>query len=73
MAGMLSCKGDPLWRRDSDPGYRVGWRSKSRFEAGHLEGEMTYGEAARKARELAAQDQDQDTTYYPELILIETA
>jgi hypothetical protein len=71
MAGILSFKGDPLWKRDSDPGYRVGWRSKARFEAGHLEGEMTYGEAARKAQELAAQDKDK--TYYPELIITEAS
>jgi hypothetical protein len=65
----LSFKGDPLWKRAEDPGYRVGWRSKAKFEKGHLEGEMTYGEAAKKAEELAAQDPDK--TYYPELVIIE--
>jgi hypothetical protein len=59
--------GDPLTRREKDPGYRVGWRHKVRFETGHLDGEMTYGEASRKADELAAQDTD-GKVYYPEPI-----
>lgn len=69
MAGVLSFKGDPLWKRASDPGYRIGWRSKARFEKGHLEGEMTYGEASQKAEELASQDPSK--TFYPELIITE--
>jgi hypothetical protein len=69
MAGVLSFKGDPLWKRGDDPGYRVGWRSKAKFEKGHLEGEMTFGEAEAKARELAAQNPDK--TYFPELIIVE--
>jgi hypothetical protein len=69
MAGTLHFKGDPLWRRADDPGYRVGWRHKVKFEKGHLEGEMTFGEAERKAAELSAQAPDK--TYYPELIITE--
>lgn len=69
MAGVLTSKGDPLWKRQGDPGYRVGWRSKAQFEKGHLEGEMTYGEAEEKARELAAGDSTK--TFYPELIVSE--
>lgn len=69
MAGVLLFKGDPLWKRASDPGYRVGWRSKAKFEKGHLEGEMTYGEAEAKAKELAGQESGK--TYYPELITTE--
>jgi hypothetical protein len=60
--------GDPLARRDSDPGYQVGWRHKVRFEKGHLEGEMTFGEASRKAAELQAQD-NEGKVYYPELVM----
>lgn len=60
--------GDPLWRRDEDLGYRVGWRHKVRFEKGHLEGEMTFGEASRKAAELQAKDSE-GKVYYPELVL----
>jgi hypothetical protein len=71
MAGLLSFKGDPLWKRQDDPGYRVGWRSKAKFEKGHLEGEMTYGEAAQKAAELSTQNPDK--TYFPELIITEQA
>jgi hypothetical protein len=55
--------------RESERGYRVGGRSTARFVAGHLDGEMTYGEAASKARELSAQDKEK--TYYPELIITE--
>jgi hypothetical protein len=60
--------GDPLWRRDEDPGYQVGWRHRTRFEKGYLEGEMTYGEASRKAAELQAVDTE-GKVYYPELIM----
>ena len=70
MAGKLTQKGDPLWRRASDPGYRVGWRHKVKFEKGHLEGEMTFGEASKKAAELQAQETDQKV-YYAELIITE--
>ena len=57
MATVLKAKGDALWKRDDDPGYRIGWKYKYRFEKGHLEGEMTYGEARRKAAELQANGQ----------------
>ena len=68
MAGQLFQKGDPLWRRADDPGYQVGWRRKYGFEKGHLDGEMTYGEATRKAAELQSQETE-DKVYYPELII----
>jgi hypothetical protein len=71
MSTVLSTQGDPLWKRSDDPGYRVGWRSKSKFEKGHLDGEMTYGEAAAKAAELAAKEPDK--TFFPELIITESA
>lgn len=60
--------GDPLMKRENDPGYRVGWRHKVRFERGHLEGEMTYGEASRKAAELQTKDTE-GKVYFPELIM----
>jgi hypothetical protein len=59
--------GDPLRRRDSDPGYRVGWRHRVRFEKGHLEGELSYGEASRRAAELQAGDTE-GKVYFPEMI-----
>jgi hypothetical protein len=68
MAGALLQKGDPLQRRADDPGYRVGWRHKYRFEKGHLEGEMTYGEASSKAAALQAADTE-GKVFFPELIL----
>ena len=69
MAGTLSFKGDPLRKRAEDAGYRVGWRSKTKFEKGHLDGEINYGEAAAKAQELAAAEPDK--TFFPELIVTE--
>ncbi len=68
MAGALLQKGDPLCRRAEDPGYRVGWRHKYRFEKGHLAGEMTYGEASKQASELQAKDTE-GKVFFPELIL----
>lgn len=68
MSGVLTAKGDALWRRPDDPGYRVGWRHKVKFEKGHLDGEMTYGEASAKAKELQGADGD-GKVFYPELIL----
>jgi hypothetical protein len=71
MSERFDSKGDPLVRRQSDPGYRIGWRHKVRFEKGHEEGEMTYGEAEKRAEELAAQHPDK--VFYPELIFTEQA
>jgi hypothetical protein len=67
MATVLKAKGDGLWKRDEDPGYRIGWKYKYRFEKSHLDGEMTYGEAKRKAAELQAGDAEK--VFFPELIL----
>lgn len=71
MATRLIAKGDALWRRNEDPGYRVGWKYRYKFEKGFIDGEMTYGEAQRKAAELQAADPEK--VYFPELILEETA
>ncbi len=68
MSGVLTAKGDALWRRPNDPGYRVGWRHRVKFEKGHLDEEMTYGEAKQKAEDLQAVDSE-GKIYYPELIL----
>jgi hypothetical protein len=73
MATVLKAKGDALWKRDGDPGYRVGWRSRYGFEKSHLEGEMTYGEAKRKAAELQAADPERSKIFFAELILEEEA
>lgn len=67
MSERLHSKGDPLWRRKDDPGYRVGWRHKVLFEKGYEEGEMTFGEAENRAAQLAAAHPDK--VFYPELIL----
>lgn len=67
MAGTYSYKGDPLVHNDDDPGYVVGWKLKYGFEKGILDGEMTYGEARKKAAELTAQESEK--TFWPELAL----
>lgn len=67
MAASYFQKSDALRRRGDAPGYRVGWRLRSGFGKGHLDGEMTYAEANSKAQELQAQDKDK--IYFPELIL----
>ena len=66
MTGTFTPKADPLLRRASDPGYRVAWKYKYKFERGVLDGEMTYGEAKKKAEELQAKEPDK--VFWPELI-----
>jgi hypothetical protein len=51
-------------KKDSDTGHIVAWRHMRNFEAGKLEGEMTYGEAKKKAEELTAKEPDR--TYWAE-------
>ncbi len=45
-------------KQDSDTGYVVAWRHMRKFEAGKLDGEMTCGEARKKAEELSAKQPD---------------
>jgi hypothetical protein len=63
-------KGDPLQRRENDPGYRVAWKHKYKFEKGHFDEEMTYGEALRLAEKMELKEPDK--TFWPELIMEET-
>ena len=51
-------------RKDSDTGYIVAWRHMRKFEAGKLEGEMSYAEAKKKAAQLTAKEPDK--TYWAE-------
>ena len=67
MAGKYRPRAETLLRRSSDPGYRVAWKLKYGFQKGYLEGEMTYGEAKRKAEEMMAKDPEK--VYWPELIM----
>ena len=67
MAGNFKPRADSLTRRSSDSGYQVGWKLKYGFEKGHLEGEMTYGEAKKKAAELQAKEPDK--VFWPEMIM----
>lgn len=55
-------------RKDSDTGYVVGWRHKRKFEAGVLEGEMTFAQARQKAEELSAKEPDK--TFWAEKHLL---
>lgn len=67
MAGVYINRADPLQRRASDKGYRVGWKLRYGFQRGHLDGEMNYGEAVKKAGELGSKDHDK--VYWPEMIM----
>lgn len=67
MSGTFSYQGDPLVHKDDDQGYRIGWKYKYQFERGYLDGEMTYGEARKKAAELAAKEPEK--TFWPEMVL----
>lgn len=66
MAGTFTLKADPLLHRNEDTGYCIGWRYKYKFEKGVLDGEMTYGEAKKKAAELQAKEPDK--VFFPEII-----
>ncbi len=67
MAGNFVPKADTLLHREADHGYRIGWKYKYRFERGHFDEEMTYGEAKRKAAELQAKEPDK--VFWPEVIM----
>jgi len=54
-------------KQDSDTGYHVGWRDKKKLEAGKLAGEMSYGEARKKAAELSAKEPEK--SFWPEKTL----
>jgi hypothetical protein len=58
-------------KHDTDTGYVIGWRYKKKLEAGKLEGEMTYGEAKKKAEELSAKEPEK--SFWPEKKLEFTA
>ena len=67
MAGVYTNRADPLTKRDTDAGYRVAWKLKYGFQKGHLDGEMTYGDARKKAAELEAKDKEK--VYWAEMIM----
>lgn len=67
MAGNYTNRADSMLRRDADTGYRVAWKLKYGFEKMHLDGEMTYGEARKKAAELQAKEPDK--VYWAEMIM----
>ena len=67
MAGVYINRADPLQKRASDKGYRIGWKLRYGFQRGYLDGEMTYGDAGKKAAELGAKDHDK--VFWPEMIM----
>lgn len=67
MAGVYINRADPLRRHARDKGYRVNWKLRYGFQAGYLDGEMTYSDAAKKASELGAKDHDK--VYWAEMIM----
>ena len=54
-------------KQESDPGYVVAWKYKYKFEKGSLPGEMSYGEAYKKAADLSRQEPDK--TFWAEKVL----
>ena len=54
-------------KKESDTGYVVGWKYKYQFEKGVLEGEMSYGEAVKKAEKLSKAEPEK--TFWPEKVL----
>ena len=67
MAGVFENRADTLLRRDEDAGYRVAWKLKYGFEKGHLDAELTYGEARKQAAELQAKEPEK--VFWPEMIM----
>ena len=67
MAGYYTNRADSMLRRDADTGYRVACKLKYGFEKKHLDGEMTYGDAKKKAAVLQAYEPDK--VYWAEMIM----
>lgn len=67
MAGLFKFRADPLRRQEKDKGYRIGWKHRLDLVRGFLDGDMTYGEATKKAAELSAKDKDK--IYWAEMIM----
>ena len=67
MAGVYTNRADSLVKRDTDTGYQIAWKLKYGFQKSHLEGEMTYGEATRKAAELQAKEPEK--VFWAEMIM----
>lgn len=67
MAGVYINRANPLLKKASDKGYRVGWKLRYGFQRGYLDGEMTYGEASKKAAELGAKEPGK--VFWPEMIM----
>ncbi len=66
MTSTFKPKADPLLRRDGDSGYRVAWKYKYKFERGHFDEEMTYGEARKRAADLQAKEPEK--VFWPEML-----
>lgn len=67
MSGVFKFRADPLFKRANDKGYRIGWKHRYDLVRGYIDGEMTYGEASKKAAELGAKDKDK--FYWAEMIM----
>jgi len=67
MANTFINRADPLIHRDSDKGYRIGWKLKYGFQRGHFDEELTYGEARKQAQALQAKEPEK--VFWPEMIM----
>jgi hypothetical protein len=67
MAGHFKERADSLVKHAADSGYHVAWKLKYGFEKGHFDEEMSYGEAQKKAAELAAKELEK--VFWAEMIM----
>ncbi len=55
---------ETLLKPADESGYVIAWRCKYKFETGQLDGEMSYGDAAKKCAELCAKEPEK--TFWPQ-------
>lgn len=67
MAGVYINRADSLQKRAADSGYRIGWKLRYGFERGHLDEELNYGDAVKKAAELGAKEPNK--VFWAEMIM----
>lgn len=67
MAGVFINKANPLFRKAGDKGYTIGWKSRYGFERGQTGGEMTFGDASKKAADMGAKEPNK--VFWAEMVM----
>jgi hypothetical protein len=67
MAGVYINRADPFHRNPKDKGYCVGWKLRYGFERGRTDEDITYAEAAKKAKEMGKKEPGK--VFWPEMIM----